>query len=333
MRGARVTVDRDRRRRRGHRRRRRVRAATSTADAGRARSSRRPRRPPAAAGPPRTPQPLVDRRRRPPTGTTRPAETSIDVFADVRAGARRGVRPRRGRAAASSSASSSTSVTTTYLGISTGLRLRHVQPTGPLELTGKSADLAALAPGSGGATRDFTDVDVAGARRRAAPRGSAGPSAASTCRPAATRRSCRRRAVADLMIYAVLDRRRARRRTRASTVFSQAGRRHPGRRAARRPAAARCSATRRAAGLRVRAVRRRARRPATSQSVFDNGLPLGRTDWIRDGELTALLQTRHSAELTGLPVTPGVDNLLLERRRRDRRRSTTWSPAPSAGCC
>jgi predicted Zn-dependent protease len=48
-----------------------------------------------------------------------------------------------------------------------------------------------------------------------------------------------------------------------------------------------------------------------SQSVFDNGLRIKSTDWIREGELTALIQTRHSAGLTGLPVTPGVDNLLF----------------------
>ena len=48
-----------------------------------------------------------------------------------------------------------------------------------------------------------------------------------------------------------------------------------------------------------------------SSSVFDSGLPLGPTEWIRDGELAALIQTRHSAELTGLPVTPGIDNLAL----------------------
>jgi predicted Zn-dependent protease len=47
------------------------------------------------------------------------------------------------------------------------------------------------------------------------------------------------------------------------------------------------------------------------QSVFDNGLPLGRTDWISDGTLTSLIQTRHSAGLTGQPVTPYVDNLVL----------------------
>ena len=47
-------------------------------------------------------------------------------------------------------------------------------------------------------------------------------------------------------------------------------------------------------------------------SVFDNGLPLDRTDWIRDGDLAALVQTRHTAALTGQPVTPGVDNLVLQ---------------------
>jgi predicted Zn-dependent protease len=46
--------------------------------------------------------------------------------------------------------------------------------------------------------------------------------------------------------------------------------------------------------------------------VFDNGLPLGRTDWIKDGVLAALAQTRHSAQLTGLPVTPFVDNLIMD---------------------
>ena len=44
-------------------------------------------------------------------------------------------------------------------------------------------------------------------------------------------------------------------------------------------------------------------------SVFDNGLPLGRTDWIRDGSLAALVSSRHSAAVAGLPVTPAIDNL------------------------
>jgi predicted Zn-dependent protease len=51
-------------------------------------------------------------------------------------------------------------VTTTYLASSTGLRLRHVQPTGHYGCTGKTADLSQSA-WVGGATRDFTDVEAA----------------------------------------------------------------------------------------------------------------------------------------------------------------------------
>ena len=46
-------------------------------------------------------------------------------------------------------------------------------------------------------------------------------------------------------------------------------------------------------------------------SVFDNGLALAPTSWINDGVLTGLVQTRHSAALTGLACTPFVDNLRL----------------------
>ena len=47
-------------------------------------------------------------------------------------------------------------------------------------------------------------------------------------------------------------------------------------------------------------------------SVFDNGLALEATDWVRDGTLTALVQTRSSASTTGDAVTPYVDNLVLD---------------------
>ena len=53
-------------------------------------------------------------------------------------------------------------------------------------------------------------------------------------------------------------------------------------------------------------------------SVFDNRLPLTATPWIRDGELAHLVTTRHSAGLTGLPVCPPGDNLLLEARGASR---------------
>ena len=47
-------------------------------------------------------------------------------------------------------------------------------------------------------------------------------------------------------------------------------------------------------------------------SVYDNGVPLGPTDWISDGRLTSLMQTRHTADLMGQPTTPGIDNLVLD---------------------
>src|SRR5262249_16200882 len=46
-----------------------------------------------------------------------------------------------------------------YLGSSTGLRLRHDQPTGRLELNAKSTDVSRSA-WTGQSTRDFADVDV-----------------------------------------------------------------------------------------------------------------------------------------------------------------------------
>jgi len=51
-------------------------------------------------------------------------------------------------------------VESTFLGSTSGLRLRHDQPTGRVELNAKSADLSRTA-WTGVATRDFTDVDIA----------------------------------------------------------------------------------------------------------------------------------------------------------------------------
>ena len=50
-------------------------------------------------------------------------------------------------------------MTSTFLGTSSGLRLRHDQPAGTVDINAKSADLARSA-WAGQATRDFTDVDV-----------------------------------------------------------------------------------------------------------------------------------------------------------------------------
>ena len=46
-------------------------------------------------------------------------------------------------------------------------------------------------------------------------------------------------------------------------------------------------------------------------SVFDNGLPSGRTDWIHEGVLTRLRYHRAGAAKSGVEMAPSIDNLIL----------------------
>ena len=50
---------------------------------------------------------------------------------------------------------------------------------------------------------------------------------------------------------------------------------------------------------------------SSSTSVFDNGQKQSQVDWIKDGVLQSLVQTRASAKLTSLPYTPLGDNLIM----------------------
>lgn len=195
---------------------------------------------------------------------------------------------------------------TTYVGSTTGLRLRHTQPTGHYGCTGKTADLSQSA-WVGGATRDFTDVDALameetlatrlgwGARRLDLPAGRY-----DTILPPS--------AVADVMIDAYWYA-GARVAHEGQSVYSDRTR---GTRIGERIVSPGVNLFSDPAlpGLEC-APFVVASTSDNEQSVFDNGLPLGRTDWIRDGELASLLQTRHSAAMTGQPVTPLVDNLVL----------------------
>ncbi|ONI76333.1 hypothetical protein ALI144C_37390 [Actinosynnema sp. ALI-1.44] len=54
-----------------------------------------------------------------------------------------------------------------------------------------------------------------------------------------------------------------------------------------------------------------ARSSGETLSVFDTGLPLAPTEWMSDGVLRALVQTRHTARTSGHPVTPEIGNLVL----------------------
>ncbi|WP_246422082.1 metallopeptidase TldD-related protein [Nocardiopsis mwathae] len=205
-------------------------------------------------------------------------------------------------------------VTSTFLGTSTGLRLRHDQPTGTVDLNAKSA-----APGvSGGhsawtgqATRDFADVDAealgAELSRRmewAGNRVDLPAGRYETLLPPS--------AVADLMteLYVVNGGRDA---TEGRTVFSAPGPTGGGTRIGERLARLPVNlfSDPAAPGLEC-APFVLADAPGRRMTAFDNGLPLRRTEWISGGEVAALSQTRHSAGLTGAPTTGHIDNLVLE---------------------
>ena len=198
-------------------------------------------------------------------------------------------------------------VTTTYLGSSRGLRLRHVQPTGHYACTGKDTALTRSA-WTGGATRDFSDVDAGAMAATVAQRLAWAERKVDlpagrydTILPPSS--------VADLMIDAYWGA-GARVAHEGESVYSRRG---GGTRIGDKVAAPGVDlfSDPAYAGLEC-APYVVAGASDNTESVFDNGLPLERTDWIRDGLLTGLLQTRHSAGITGQPVTPAIDNLVLE---------------------
>jgi predicted Zn-dependent protease len=205
----------------------------------------------------------------------------------------------------------------TFLGTSTGLRLRYDQPTGRVELNAKSSDLTRSA-WTGAATRDFADVDIAGldaglserldwAKRTI----SLPPGRYEVLLPPT--------AVSDLLVYMYWSA-GAKDAADGRTVFSKpGGGTRVGERLSSQPVT--LSSDPRAAGLDC-APFVIAHASGSDSSVFDNGLPLAATAWIRDGSLTALHSSRHSAALAGLPVTPAIDNLTF---------ATSAAAAPTLG--
>jgi predicted Zn-dependent protease len=198
-------------------------------------------------------------------------------------------------------------VTTTYLASSTGLRLRHVQPTGHYGCTGKSADLSNSA-WVGGATRDFVGVDPLALEAEVERR--LGWGARQVDLPAGRYDSILPpTAVADLMIDAYWYA-GARDAHDGQSVFSRHG---GGTRIGDQVARPEVTLLSDPAypGLEC-ASHVAVSSSGDDQSVFDNGLPLDRTAWIDHGRLSALRQTRETAALTEQPVTPAIDNLVLD---------------------
>ena len=197
-------------------------------------------------------------------------------------------------------------VTSTFVGNSAGLRVRYDQPGGRLELNAKSADLSRSA-WAGASTRDFTDVDVAALDAGLAERLSwqerkielpAGRY--ETLLPPT--------AVSDMLIYMYWSA-GARDAGEGRTVFSRPG---GGTRIGDRlsPLPVDLFSDPAYPGLEC-APFVVAHSSGRDSSVFDNGLPAGRADWISGGVLSALHSSRFSAAAAGVAVTPSVDNLIM----------------------
>ncbi|MET7721473.1 metallopeptidase TldD-related protein [Streptomyces mirabilis] len=258
------------------------------------------------AGPAEDAQPLVTGVPESPDFTDAPTETSSAVFTDFApalgesfARARAGGRELYGFA--------NHELVSSYLGTSTGLRLRHDQPNGTLELNAKSPDRTRSA-WAGRSTRDFKDVDPASLdaelatqlgwaeRRVELPAGRY-----ETLLPPT--------AVADLLIYQMWSA-AARDAAEGRTVFSKpGGGTRVGEKLTELPLTLRSDPNE--PGLES-APFVLTHSSGDDASVFDNGLPLSATDWVREGTLTHLSTTRHSAGLTGLPVAPIIGNLILD---------------------
>ncbi|MFI5539269.1 metallopeptidase TldD-related protein [Nocardia sp. NPDC051900] len=196
---------------------------------------------------------------------------------------------------------------TTWLGTSTGIRRRFVQPTGSVEINGKrgeGADLASAWVGVG--TADFTDVDVSGlladlsrrldwAKRKVElPAGRY-----ETLLPPST--------VADLMIYLAWSM-EGRGAQEGHTAFARAGGTRVGERLSDIPLT--LYSDPHAHGLEYQPFVA-ATASSESMSVFDNGLTAERVDWLRDGVISALIYPRATAAEFDAPATVPGGNLLL----------------------
>ncbi len=197
------------------------------------------------------------------------------------------------------------SVTTTYLGTSTGVRRRFVQPEGRLELTAKSHARSRSA-WAGRAGADPTGFDLADVDRELR-RGLQWQERHVDVTPGRHPALLTPSAVSDLLIdlyWSSVGRDAAEGRS----VWSSPGGTRIGQQVGR-------------AGIRMWSDPARpglectpfvaAAASSSASSVFDNGLDVGATSWIDDGRLESLITTRATAAETGLDLHPGVDNLLV----------------------
>ncbi|MGH3836593.1 MAG: metallopeptidase TldD-related protein [Pseudonocardiaceae bacterium] len=199
---------------------------------------------------------------------------------------------------------------TTWLASSTGLRRRWVQPTGTVEVNAKVADDLTRSAWAAAYTADFTDLDItaliAEVRRRLSwsqrrlelPAGRH-----ETILPPS--------AVADLMIDLIWSMEGRPTHEGRSPWSAAAGSSSPtrlGERLTDLPLT--LSSDPAAAGLST-APFLATSFSSDSVSVFDNGAPVRRVDWLRDGTVNALAYPRAAAAELGGVFTPPPENLVL----------------------
>jgi predicted Zn-dependent protease len=198
-------------------------------------------------------------------------------------------------------------MSTTYLGSSTGLRLRGDQPGGKVELNGKSPDYA-RSVWAGQGTRDFRDVSVPALAEQV--RRKLGWAQRRVDLPAGRYETLLPpSAVADLMIYMYWTM-QARDADEGRNVFArQGGGNRTGDRLAALPLTLRSDPA--APGLETPSFQA-VGGSSGAASVFDNGMATPAVTWMQDGVLANLVRPRAWALRTTAPAVAAVDNLLLE---------------------
>jgi predicted Zn-dependent protease len=194
-------------------------------------------------------------------------------------------------------------LTTTWLGTSTGVRRRWTQPTGSVELNAKAGEGSAW---TGASTADFTDVDVValaaaagrrlewGARRVALP-----PGRYETLLPPS--------AAADLMVFLAWSMEGRAAQEGRSALAGPDGPR-TGEQLTDLPLTLASDPV--APGLEY-APFLTTTRSGDGTSVFDNGAPARRVEWVRGGAVGELVYSRAEAAEFGTAFAPSGDNLLL----------------------
>ena len=208
-------------------------------------------------------------------------------------------------------------VVTTYLGSSTGLRLADALPTSAVSLVGRTAD------GSGSAWVAEPSIDPSlGAMEEEIWRRL--DWAAKTVALEAGRYEVilPPSGVADMMATLAYDGLSGRAAEDGRTAFSREG---GGTRVGDRISMLPFTLYSDAAEAGIECTPFVATQASSSDmSVYDNGLPTARTDWIRDGVLTQLRYHRAGAARSGVTMGPYIDNLAL-------RCGSSGSPAPASG--